>query len=639
MADADNEVRVLRPPRGAQTRPRAPRARYGHLDWDAHKDTIKSLYMDEDKTLADTMEIMKREHSFEASHKLFKAKFKEWGWQKNLPTETAILMIDKAKRRWQADKKETIFSFGGKVWETDRIERTLARTNKKARLEQALEEAPTPQGVSYKTPKQLTGTSDSEDDAIELSDDDESDFGDVPGANEGPGERKLALTWEGLSRSDLQAIWHTARGNRDAGRLQEAEEAFQQALIGMSHVLGETNEDTVKVSYDLADLYATSGQTKEAIAVVEKSIQAHAHRWGYEDKRTQQNVLQAVELLNAWDRQADAMGLLSLSKDLLSSTGSYGPPSTANQTRGKGKRAQDSSESLSQITQLILAQATPADVDYGLRVARTHVAAKDQAAEGILLAIISQCERQGSFYARNLHARAELLKLYGKLNQVEENSAAFEEAFLCLNKVWDAYEWDEDEIESFDCMEAAMQLAANVLRCGYRTEARRAFLQASEKASAIFGADDERTVWVLITIGIVYQTHMTWGDAEEWFEEAFAAALRNEGWGPKDGITISLQKALDRHHFSSHLAKRKRGQSEPITESHEAREANQLRLQLQAADREATQLKNRVFEVRQESHFLGEKCQYLQDQLKERNKPTQKKVTFDLLEETTSGGS
>lgn len=43
---------------------------------------------------------------------------------------------------------------------------------------------------------------------------------------------------------------------------------------------------------------------------------------------------------------------------------------------------------------------------------------------------------------------------------------------------------------------------------------------------------------------------MTWGDAEEWFEEAFAAALANEEWGPKDGIVRSLQNAMDHHHFS-----------------------------------------------------------------------------------------
>ncbi|RYO89455.1 hypothetical protein DL766_003345 [Monosporascus sp. MC13-8B] len=88
----------------------------------------------------------------------------------------------------------------------------------------------------------------------------------------------------------------------------------------------------------------------------------------------------------------------------------------------------------------------------------------------------------------------------------------------------------------------------------------------------------------------------------------------------------------------SHLAKRKRGQFElSNTGSHEAREAKRLLLQLRGADREATRLKNRVFEVCQGNYFLGEKCQYLQDQLKERNKKTQKKVTFDLPEETASG--
>ncbi|RYP62313.1 hypothetical protein DL771_009798 [Monosporascus sp. 5C6A] len=90
----------------------------------------------------------------------------------------------------------------------------------------------------------------------------------------------------------------------------------------------------------------------------------------------------------------------------------------------------------------------------------------------------------------------------------------------------------------------------------------------------------------------------------------------------------------------SRLPKRKRDQSElSNTESHEAREAKRLRLQLQVAHREATQLKNRVFEVCQENHFLREKCQYLQDQLKKGNKTTQKKVTFDFPEEATSGES
>lgn len=73
---------------------------------------------------------------------------------------------------------------------------------------------------------------------------------------------------------------------------------------------------------------------------------------------------------------------------------------------------------------------------------------------------------------------------------------------------------------------------------------------ASQKASDVFGSSDERTIWVLITIGLVYQTYMGWADAEEWLEEAFAAALASEEMGPKGGIVRSLQNAIDRQHFS-----------------------------------------------------------------------------------------
>lgn len=44
-------------------------------------------------------------------------------------------------------------------------------------------------------------------------------------------------------------------------------------------------------------------------------------------------------------------------------------------------------------------------------------------------------------------------------------------------------------------MEAALQLIANSLKCGYQLQAKRGFREASEKASAVFGSADERTVW------------------------------------------------------------------------------------------------------------------------------------------------
>lgn len=43
------------------------RSRYGTLDWESHKSLLQSLYLTENKTLNETMRIMKDEHSFNAS--------------------------------------------------------------------------------------------------------------------------------------------------------------------------------------------------------------------------------------------------------------------------------------------------------------------------------------------------------------------------------------------------------------------------------------------------------------------------------------------------------------------------------------------------------------------------------------------
>ena len=39
-------------------------------------------------------------------------------------------MAEKAKRRKREEGKDTVFSFGGKVWDSQRIENTLGRTKK-----------------------------------------------------------------------------------------------------------------------------------------------------------------------------------------------------------------------------------------------------------------------------------------------------------------------------------------------------------------------------------------------------------------------------------------------------------------------------------------------------------------------------
>jgi hypothetical protein len=43
------------------------RSKYSSLDWDAHRETIRRLYMDEEMPLKETMERMAEQHGFHAS--------------------------------------------------------------------------------------------------------------------------------------------------------------------------------------------------------------------------------------------------------------------------------------------------------------------------------------------------------------------------------------------------------------------------------------------------------------------------------------------------------------------------------------------------------------------------------------------
>ncbi|KAL8839145.1 MAG: hypothetical protein Q9176_004648 [Flavoplaca citrina] len=535
------------------------RAKSEHLDWNEYKDTIKKLYIDQNKSLLETMKAMSEQYSFNASQKLYKTKFKEWNWQKNLSTDTALKLMEKCKRRKLEENKDTVFVVGGRAWDSHRIESTLART-KKSKAIIDLTDVPTPEGVSYKTPKALIESPaqdviehsdmegiDIQHHELEYSSDDDPD---VRAHSQG----RLALRWQGYSRTELQEMWRTALRCRDTGDIVEAGNILSRAVTGLRHVMGKTNADTVKATYQLADLNVKSNQMEQAVEQLEKVMNDHLETYGPKDTRTQQNILHAVELLNGWNREADALGLLSLSKELLeSSPGARNTSKASKRASKKGKANQNSINERSQVdlsgvTQSVLDDMSPTQVDYGLGVARTHTAMKDPATENLLLAIISRCQNNSSLRVQQLKALAELLDFYGKVGQAAYHAADFRDALSHVRHTLEFYDWKEDSIESFDLMEAALQLLANALKYDHRREANILFGEASEKSSEVFGWEDERNVWVNITIGLVYQTHMTWDDAAEWFEKAEAAAL---AWGkPKDGIVRSLENAREHHHFS-----------------------------------------------------------------------------------------
>lgn len=364
-------------------------------------------------------------------------------------------------------------------------------------------------------------------------------------------EDTLPLRWNGLSRGDLLAMWDSGEAFSQRNDWKNAEKLFLQATQGYRHILGSTHEDTIKAAYVLANVYAESDRMADADKIIEDVTHELISKLGHGHKRTQQHVLHAVELLNGWHREEDAIGLLAHSKELLQ-TSRKSRRSTVRRLTNEPKPKLSGGSSpmtISDVTELMSEDASTANLDFGLGFSRSHVVAKDAAVEGLLLQILRQCQLNPSGLAiQRLKAQSELLSLYEKLDIIDQRPDAFNHSEILFQEIWNTQPWDQDEIRSFEVLEAGLQLAATMFKCAYEAEARTMFNAAEVKSIDRFGYDDERTIWTLISTGLVYQTYASWDAAEPCFESAFARALSK--WSHDDGIVKSLQRGLDKKHFS-----------------------------------------------------------------------------------------
>ncbi|KPM45639.1 hypothetical protein AK830_g910 [Neonectria ditissima] len=539
----------------AQAVPTGPkrRSRYRQLNWNRQKARLKTVYLDENKSLAETMQIMKNEYSFDASVKLYKEKFKQWGWSKNLPVPIAEFIVGKAKERRRNRGEETVFTYGGRQWDQARAEHTLSRTTK-PRLQSEHLDVKTPEGVLYNAPTPQVIILSSAGDSSATSGDDESEAQtdkasiiEIASDSEADNETTLPLSWNGYTRTQLLSMRQEGSDLVQRGNPEAARELLNEALEGFTHLQGVTNEETKKIAYELADLYVQLGSHREADLVLEQITQSHIEKLGVKDKKTQQHVLHTVELLNGWNRPQDALGLLSLAQE----TTKTNPPPRSRNSRKRARRRKNRGSARVGSDSPIPEDASQSYIDYRINEARPHVASKVAAVESLLVALINHCEsKQKQLPIQNLRARAELLSLYQKLDAIDAHTSAFEDAHNALNRIWRSYQWHEERFQCVEMMEAYMQVVANMLKGGYEAVAKAQFRQVADKAESLFMFNDERAVWINITIGLVYQTHMTWDDAQEWFSRALAGAMANTQWNAEDGIVRALDNARDKHHFS-----------------------------------------------------------------------------------------
>lgn len=89
------------------------RGHYASDVWEQHKAAIKKLYIDEGRPLREVIRTMEVEHHFPATQRMYKARFKQWGFVKN-NTEKVVSQILRTKFERDAAGKLSQFTRNGK---------------------------------------------------------------------------------------------------------------------------------------------------------------------------------------------------------------------------------------------------------------------------------------------------------------------------------------------------------------------------------------------------------------------------------------------------------------------------------------------------------------------------------------------
>ncbi|KAL9093497.1 MAG: hypothetical protein Q9165_003892 [Trypethelium subeluteriae] len=96
-------------------------------DWYRHKQTIKRLWIDEDRSLKDVMAIMKKDHGLKGTVKMYRSRIKSWGLDNKNNREDSMKIIVRKKLQRDAVGKRSIFFVKERTIKSDEIERYCKR--------------------------------------------------------------------------------------------------------------------------------------------------------------------------------------------------------------------------------------------------------------------------------------------------------------------------------------------------------------------------------------------------------------------------------------------------------------------------------------------------------------------------------
>ncbi|KAK7920994.1 hypothetical protein PG985_009016 [Apiospora marii] len=99
-------------------------------DWDIYRGTITHLYEVEDMTLEKVMNSMLNKHGFLATKKMYKARFKRWGLQKNLRYEQVSQLLQQDQGHKPESKSTPEVLIEGRKVDPRRVKTYLRRTKR-----------------------------------------------------------------------------------------------------------------------------------------------------------------------------------------------------------------------------------------------------------------------------------------------------------------------------------------------------------------------------------------------------------------------------------------------------------------------------------------------------------------------------
>jgi hypothetical protein len=120
----------------------------------------------------------------------------------------------------------------------------------------------------------------------------------------------MRLTWEGYGLPELEAMQREARPLGEAGRYEDAEQKLRESLTGFEYLLSSTNECTLSVAYELAELYSQSARMIDADAVLQWISEQLAETFGLDHPKTTSHMVHVVDLYQRWGRTNDAVTIL-----------------------------------------------------------------------------------------------------------------------------------------------------------------------------------------------------------------------------------------------------------------------------------------------------------------------------------------